>query len=163
MDVTLLSGLRGAGGDASAPLHFAATGDEAELLDVDRRAVAGAAERAGPAVVKIDVRHPAGRGRRSREQLRDMPGQGSGFVFTPDGFVLTNSHVVHEATKMEVAIADGRRLAATLVGEDPVTDLAVVRVSGGGGDGAFPVAPLRASRGLRVGQLLVPIGNPLGV
>src|SRR5213593_2072144 len=102
-----------------------------DVLDAYSQAVTGAAERVGPAVVSVDVRHRvARRGRPARE----VPGHGSGFVFTPDGFILTNSHVVHDATRIEAAFADGRRVGAEL------------------GD----------SGTLRVGQLVIAIGNPLG-
>ena len=104
--------------------------DEAHLLDAYSRAVTGAVEKVSPAVVNIDV-HQSVRSRR-RAEPQERHGGGSGFIFTPDGLVLTNSHVVHDASRIEVTVADGRRFPARVIGDDSATDLAVIQIDGSG-------------------------------
>jgi S1-C subfamily serine protease len=127
------------------------------LHDAYSRAVVRVVDLVSPAVVTVDTRFD---GRRPDDQLvpGGRGGTGSGFVFTPDGLVLTNSHVVHKAGSITVTLTDGRRSQAELVGEDPHTDLAVLRI----GVSNLVAASLGDSRLVRVGQLVVAIGNPYG-
>jgi S1-C subfamily serine protease len=131
------------------------------LLDAYSSAVTGAVERISPSVVHIEVHQKAGRTRSG--EPREQRGGGSGFVFTPDGLILTNSHVVHEAVRIAVTLADGRRMPATLIGDDPASDLAVIRLELPRFDEpGLTVATLGDSQRLRVGQVAIAIGAPYG-
>ena len=137
----------------------AAYPSEEDLLDAYSRAVIHAAEKVSPSVVNMDVRkRPKGKQTTHFRPPEELRGNGSGFIFTPDGFILTNSHVVHHADKIMVTLPDGRHFEGDLVGEDPDTDLAVVRVNGSN----FLAAPLGDSQKIKVGQLVIAIGNPYG-
>jgi S1-C subfamily serine protease len=123
---------------------------DGQLLDAYSETVSGAAANVAPAVVNIQVKNPS-IGRRGE-------GGGTGFFIAPDGFILTNSHVVHGAQSIEVTLHDARTFSATLVGDDPDTDLAVVRIDAS----QLPFLPFADSKKLRVGQIAIAIGSPYG-
>ncbi len=128
--------------------------DDSSLLDAYSGAVIGALERVAPAVTFIEVE------RRGRSQgRRSSSGSGSGFLFTPDGYLLTNSHVVHGAHRITVRLNDDARFNADVVGNDPDSDLAVLRI---GSPAALPYVEFGDSSRVRVGQVAIAIGNPLG-
>jgi S1-C subfamily serine protease len=125
---------------------------DSALLDAYSDAVSSTVATAGAAVIHLETRN-------RRAKTGDAPGgSGSGFFLSPDGYALTNSHVVHGATELSAHLADGRRLRADLVGEDPHTDLAVVRVS----SDPLPFLPLADSELVRPGQIAIALGSPMG-
>jgi S1-C subfamily serine protease len=147
---TLSSNDRSVAADESVPPP--ATDDE--LLDSYSQTVSGVVEKVRPTVVNIRTQ----RARPARPDAPESGGSGSGFVIAPDGYILTNSHVVHGAGKIEVALADGRAVSASLVGDDPETDLAVIRIHAGD----LVHVQLGDSQAVRVGQIAIAIGSPFG-
>ncbi len=137
------------GPQRSEPSQLSVANDPV-LLDAYSQTVSAVAAAVSPAVVNIQVRQSGGRGQRE--------GGGSGFIIAPDGFIMTNSHVVHRAKTIEVTLADTREMSAKLVGEDPDTDLAVLRVD----SSTLPVLSFADSKQLRAGQIAVAIGSPYG-
>jgi len=147
-----LSGTGGAGGRFQA--------QQADLVREDTRdATVRAVERVGPAVVKVAVTREAWTDTLFFRMPAVQEGFGSGVIIDPDGYVLTNEHVVQGATDIRVVLRDGREFAAALVGADPWTDLAVLRVDAS----SLPAAELGRSADLRVGQPVIAIGNPFGL
>ncbi len=146
----------GLGVDPSPPItpghsaaYDAAEGSGNRLLDAYSEAVTGAAGRVGPSVVRLDIRS-GGRGR---------GGSGSGVILSPDGLILTNSHVVQGAKQAEVTALDGRIFSGRVLGDDPGTDLALVRIDE---NATLPAARLGNSKGLKPGEIAIAIGNPFG-
>ena len=159
-EIELLSDERFESGDARMTRDDLAHSEPAEdPMDAYSRAVITAAEKVSPSVVYIEVWQPSRSRRGNAPQMpKEARGSGSGFIFTPDGFILTNSHVVHGASRIEVTVSDGHKHQADLIGDDPDTDLAVIRINAP----LLVPAHLGEAQKIRVGQLVVAIGNPYG-
>ncbi len=158
--IELLAGEGFGAENAQTPIVDIADSKQGEdLMDAYSRAVITAAEKVSPSVVYIEVLQRTKDRRGSNQRVpREARGSGSGFIFTPDGFILTNSHVVHGVTKIEVTLSDGRTCQADLIGDDPDTDLAVIRINA---PNLVP-AHLGEAQKISVGQLVIAIGNPYG-
>ena len=137
------------------PIHPVVEPIDDELFDSYSKAVVHASETVSPSVVKIEIEQ---KGKQRGRPDENIGGSGSGFFFTPDGFILTNSHVVNGAHNIHAVLQDGSRFEGSLVGDDPDTDLAVVRIN----SPSVPALRFGASNTLRVGQLAIAIGNPYG-
>lgn len=140
-------------GDNQSPgIENKAAPSDGELLDAYSKAVVNVVNQVGPAVVSINI------GWRIKNQGMEQGGAGSGVIIAPDGYILTNSHVVHNATRFEIVLNNNKSYEATLVGEDQATDLAVIRVYAQD----LPFATMGNSDALLPGQLAIAIGNPFG-
>ncbi|PMB21612.1 serine protease [Fischerella thermalis CCMEE 5205] len=130
-----------------------------QLLDAYSQAVINVVEKVSPTVVNIDVKKwLTGRSRSYQPFTQEVRGNGSGFIFTQDGYILTNSHVIHGASKIQVTLSDGRSYDAEMIGDDPDTDLAVIRIYAPN----LVAARFGDSQALKVGQLAIAIGHPYG-
>lgn len=157
IDISLISVAEPATEPASPQTSLTEAQAEA-FLDAYSTAVVTVAERISPSVVNIAVEKDVTVEGRQGRRVQTVPSGGSGVVIAPDGYILSNSHVVHSARTLEVTMADGRTLPARLIGDDPATDLAVIQTTVSG----LPAAQLGDSDTLRPGQLVIAIGNPLG-
>ena len=159
-EIELLTGEGFSSAEAgTAKDQFTQSDAREDPMDAYSRAVITAAERVSPSVVYIEVRQSARRGKGGSPRMpQEARGSGSGFIFTPDGFILTNSHVVGRANGIEVTVSDGQKYQADLIGDDADTDLAVIRINA---PNLVP-AQLGEAQKIRVGQLVVAIGNPYG-
>ncbi|MBN9388030.1 MAG: trypsin-like peptidase domain-containing protein [Chloroflexi bacterium] len=163
----LTAGSATAGVGGSATNHFDTPEEAADFLDAYSQAVVRVAETVSPAVVNITVNKPLS-GRQARyngwrgygQNPYEVKGAGSGFFIASDGYILTNHHVVGDASKIKITTSDGADYDAHLVGQDPETDLAVIRASTGNN---MPQVTLGNSDTLRVGQMVIAIGNPNGL
>ncbi len=145
-------------GSADASRQFPPDSSDERLFDAYSNAVIGAAESVSPAVVNIEVGRASTRGSATSPNSDSPAGSGSGFIIAPDGYIVTNSHVVHSSSRISVTLSDGRKSQAELIGDDPHTDLAVIRIVGGD----LSAVKLGDSQQIRVGQLAIAIGNPYG-
>ncbi len=148
----LINGQDNRSDPAGDPENGPAGDRDFELLDAYSRTVVSVVDAVGPAVVSISAEADQG------NEAADQAGAGSGVVIAPDGYIMTNDHVVQKATHFKVRLTDGTSLAATLIGKDAATDLAVIRANAS----YLPAAILGSSERLRVGQLVIAMGNPFG-